>query len=128
MTYKPLGLSNAKAILDEDWQWYYLTFKWRDKGVHTFSKSIKPKVNLIARLEFELAYFESSTFAITLRGLLLLLLLFLLCLFFLLDTTCCFSLFSILLQLLAISFWLFLIMHACKFNQLLSQNRNSSKL
>ena len=30
-----------------------------DKGVHTFPKGICPKVNIIARLEFELAYYDS---------------------------------------------------------------------
>ena len=31
-----------------------------NKGVHTFPKGISPKVNVIARLEFELAYFEAA--------------------------------------------------------------------
>ena len=31
---------------------------WVDKGVHTFLKGISPIVNVIGRLEFELAYFE----------------------------------------------------------------------
>ena len=31
-----------------------------DKGVHTFPKGICPKVNIIARLEYELAYYEST--------------------------------------------------------------------
>ena len=38
------------------------------KGVHAFSKGIRPKVNIIARLEFELAYSEvtrSSTLVTT---------------------------------------------------------------
>ena len=34
----------------------YLTHSWEDKGVHTFPKGIYPKVNVIARLEYELAY------------------------------------------------------------------------
>ena len=34
----------------------FLKNSWYDKGVHTFSKGICPKVNVIARLEFELAY------------------------------------------------------------------------
>ena len=38
--------------------WYYLTHSWEDKGVHTFPKSICPKVNVIARLEYELAYYD----------------------------------------------------------------------
>ena len=32
---------------------------WEDKGVHTFPKGICPKVNVIARLKYELAYSES---------------------------------------------------------------------
>ena len=36
---------------------YYLP--WREnKGVHTFPKGICPKVNIIARLEYELAYYD----------------------------------------------------------------------
>ena len=39
---------------------YYLTHIWEDKGVHTFPKGICPKVNVIARLEYELAYYDSA--------------------------------------------------------------------
>ena len=46
-------LFNAKAILPEEQQWYYLTHSWEDKGFHTFPKGICPKVN-------ELAYYDSS--------------------------------------------------------------------
>ena len=42
----------------EEQLWYYLTHTWEDKGVHTFPKGICPKVNVIARLEFELAYYD----------------------------------------------------------------------
>ena len=38
-------LFNAKAILLEEQEWYYLTHSWWDKGVHTFPKGICPKVN-----------------------------------------------------------------------------------
>ena len=38
----------------------YLTRSWEDKGVHTFPKGICPKVNVKARLEFELAYYDSA--------------------------------------------------------------------
>ena len=41
-------------------QWYYLTHSWEDKGVHTFPQGICPKVNVIERLEFELAYYDSA--------------------------------------------------------------------
>ena len=51
-------LFNAKAILLEEQ--YYLTHSWEDKGVHTFPKGICPKVNLIAWLENELAYYDSA--------------------------------------------------------------------
>ena len=34
----------------------YLTHSWEDTEVHTFSKGICPKVNVLARLDFELAY------------------------------------------------------------------------
>ena len=53
-------LFNAKAILLEEQQWYYLTHSWEDKRVHTFPKGICPKVIVIARLEYELAYYNSA--------------------------------------------------------------------
>ena len=34
------------------------THSWEDKGVHAFHKDICPKVNVIARLEYELAYYD----------------------------------------------------------------------
>ena len=33
---------------------------WEDKGVHTFPKGICSKVNVIAQLEYELAYYDSK--------------------------------------------------------------------
>ena len=33
---------------------------WADMGVHTFPKGICRKVNVIARLEYELAYYDSA--------------------------------------------------------------------
>ena len=53
-------LFNAKAILLEEQYWYYLTHSWEDKGAHTFPKGICPKVNVIARLEYELASYDSA--------------------------------------------------------------------
>ena len=53
------GLFNDKATLLEQ-QWCYLTHSWEDKGIDTFPKSICPKVNVIAQLEFELAYCDSA--------------------------------------------------------------------
>ena len=53
-------LFNAKAILLEEQQWYQLTHSWEDKGAHNFPNGICPKVNVIARLEYELAYYDSA--------------------------------------------------------------------
>ena len=41
-------------------QWYYLTHSWEDKGVHTFPKGTCLKVNVIPRLEFELAFYDPA--------------------------------------------------------------------
>ena len=38
----------------------YLTHNWEDKWFHIFPKSICPKVNVIARQEYELAYYDSA--------------------------------------------------------------------
>ena len=54
------GLFNAKAILREVQQWCYLTHSWEDKVVHTFPTVIFLKVNVIAQLEIELAYYDSA--------------------------------------------------------------------
>ena len=51
---------NAKSILLEEQYWYYLTHSWKVKGIHTFPKGICRKVNVIARLEFELAHYDSA--------------------------------------------------------------------
>ena len=53
------GSFNAKAILLVEQQWCYLTHSWEDKGVHTFSKDICPKVIIILRLDFKPAYYDS---------------------------------------------------------------------
>ena len=50
------GLFKAKAILEEEQEWCYLTHCGRINEVHAFLKGIRPKVNAIARFEFELAY------------------------------------------------------------------------
>ena len=60
MAYQPLEVILAKAILLEEQWWYYLTHSWEDKGVHTFPKGICPKVDVIARLEYKLAYYDSA--------------------------------------------------------------------
>ena len=54
------SLFNAKAILLEEQYWYYLTHSWEDKGVNIFPKGICPKVNVRARLEYELVYYDST--------------------------------------------------------------------
>ena len=54
-----VGYLMHKAILLDE-QWYYFTHSWEDKGVHSFPKGICPKVNVIARLELELAYYDSA--------------------------------------------------------------------
>ena len=38
----------------------YLTHSLEDKGVHTLPKGSCSKMNVIARLEFELAYYDST--------------------------------------------------------------------
>ena len=53
------GLFNAKAILREEEQWCFLTHSREGKGVPTSPRGICLKVNAIARLEFELAYYDS---------------------------------------------------------------------
>ena len=50
------GLFNAKAILREEQKEYYLTHCWEDKRVYPFPKGICSTVNVIVRLEYELAY------------------------------------------------------------------------
>ena len=55
-----IGLLRVKKMtLLEEQLWYFLTNSFEDKGVHTFPKGICPKVNVIARLEYELAYYDS---------------------------------------------------------------------
>ena len=41
-------------MLIERQEWYCLTLSWSEKGVHTFPKSISPKVNVVVWMEFEL--------------------------------------------------------------------------
>ena len=52
---------NAKSILLEEQWWYYLTHSWEDKGVHTFSKGICPKVNVIAYYDSAVQRFNHYT-------------------------------------------------------------------
>ena len=59
MTYNLHGLFNAKAILVEEQQWYYVTQSYGNLRIHTFPKGVSLKVNVIAWLEFELTYFKA---------------------------------------------------------------------
>ena len=54
------GLLNTKAILKEEKYWYYLNHSWVgvDQEVQPYSKGSSPKVNLVARLEFELVFYD----------------------------------------------------------------------
>ena len=54
------GLFIAKVILADEEHWYDLTHCWGDKGVHTFSKGISPKVTVKERMEFEPIYFVDN--------------------------------------------------------------------
>ena len=62
---KLLVLFNAESILLEKLYSGYFTDSLEDKDVHAFLKDICPKLNVIARLEFELAYDDSSALTIT---------------------------------------------------------------
>ena len=55
MAYQPLSVIECQS---HSQQWYYLTHCWEDKWVHTFRKGICLRVNVIARLEFELVYYD----------------------------------------------------------------------
>ena len=50
------GLFNTNSILVKGQNWSYITHTLVDKGVYTASKVISLKVNVIARLDFELTY------------------------------------------------------------------------
>ena len=56
MVYQPWWY--AKTIFVEEHQWYYLTHSWDYKAVHTFPHGICLKWNIIARLEFELTFYD----------------------------------------------------------------------
>ena len=60
LTFLGYLMPNPSFFFLEGQLWYYLTHSWEDKGVHTFPKSICPKVNVIARLEYKLAYYDSA--------------------------------------------------------------------
>ena len=54
------GVFNAEAIYVEEQLWYYLTQSWEYKGFHTHPLVTSLKENVLARLEFELAYFAPA--------------------------------------------------------------------
>ena len=56
-----LGNLMPKSILLEEQLGYDLTHNWDDKEVYNFPKGICQKVNVFARLEFELVYYDSVT-------------------------------------------------------------------
>ena len=55
-----LGYLMPKSILLEEQQWCYLNDSMKDNEVHAFPKGICPKVNVIARVGFEHAYYDSA--------------------------------------------------------------------
>ena len=42
----------------EEQLWNYLADSWGDEEVHAFFQGVSPKVNIVARLEFELDYYD----------------------------------------------------------------------
>ena len=58
MTISDRSLFNAKAILGQEKQWYYLTDSWEDKGVHNVLNGLIVYVK--ARLKFEHADYDIS--------------------------------------------------------------------
>ena len=59
MAYQSSWVSWRKSRFIEQ-QWSYLTYSCKDYGVYSFPKGIGPKVNVIARLEFEIADYDSA--------------------------------------------------------------------
>ena len=58
MAYQPWRIIIMPNVLLEEQLWYYLTHRWGTRGVLPFLKDICPNVNVIARLEFELAKYD----------------------------------------------------------------------
>ena len=54
------GLFKTKFLLVQETKWQYLINGWEDKKIHTFPVGINPKVNVIARLDFELAFYGAA--------------------------------------------------------------------
>ena len=55
-----VGYSMPKPSLEKNISDVSVTYSWEDLTFLTFPKGICPKVNVIARLEFELAYYDSA--------------------------------------------------------------------
>ena len=53
-------MADQKYLLNNTSLLHHSTHSWEDNRVHTFPKGIGPKVNVIARLEYELAYCDSA--------------------------------------------------------------------
>ena len=53
-----MGYLMPKPSWQKEEDWYKLTYSWEDRMVHTFSESIKSKVNVIVWLEFKLAFYN----------------------------------------------------------------------
>ena len=48
----------VNRIIAKEQQWYYLLQSWKDMGF--YSKGVSLQVNIIVRLEFEQAFFETA--------------------------------------------------------------------
>ena len=55
-----VGYLMPKPFFKKNSSGTYLTHSWEDKGVHGLHKGICLKVNVITRLEYELAYYDSA--------------------------------------------------------------------
>ena len=59
-------------LLKKKLLWNYLTFSWRNKGLHAFPNGISAKVNVKAWLEFELTKISQTSTLVTIsKGLIL---------------------------------------------------------
>ena len=62
MGYQCCDLFNAKAMFFEEQRyWYYSIHDWSgDKSLYYSPKGTSLKVNVLVRLKFELAYYDST--------------------------------------------------------------------
>ena len=63
LKYWESNTQNLKRVFIpvEKHKWYYLFHSRQDQWVHFFPQSISSKMNITARMEFELAYFEAMS-------------------------------------------------------------------